>query len=346
MGIDPSGRVVGRIKPFGGVRSPDGTQLYALFGDRVEIYSAASGQRIRTIPHQTLGRAAASSDGRYLAIVGGNAVEVVDLEAGRASVPLKIAHSGWPQFGADSKHLYVYSETRSTALRFDGSTLAVDGEGRHVKDGKITSLCSPYGPAATARLLPDGRTLAAFCPEQGVVWWLDLERRTVVGEIGVDQPNPFWVVPVYSPDNTMLYLQNGTKIQVVDLGRRALVLKTTLAISRTSSLWRWLASRFVVTAEAGYIGESGVVSPNGKNFYAAFGSGSHGVSVYELPDLKLKATWLREASFEALWISGDGKTLYARTGQHDDRIYVISSEGKLVASTPLGKPVLRFDPLY
>jgi hypothetical protein len=267
-----------------------------------------------------------------------DAVELLDLDAGKSlgAVGLGLAGGGVVGMSTDGKHVYACcKDQKLTSLVWDGTSLRVEAQAVDGKDGHRLPSC--YGSAPpTSRMLPDGRTLVAYCPVDGRVWWLDLERLTVTKELPVEQGNPLWLAPIWAPDGSMLYLHEPrtNSFQAVDLRRQALVLKTKLPVARSLDPLRWLAERFVISAEAGCVGQTGAVSPDGQSLYLIDG---RGLSVRHLPDLRVKTYWRRDAGTDAVWLSGDGRTLYA---SDHDRVGVFGGDGRLVADVRPGASIL------
>ncbi len=193
-GIDPAGRVVGKIQAPANVRSRDGARLYAVSGSSVEVYSALTGQRERTIPRKSSfpGVGTLSPDEHYLGILEGNggyAVEVIDLNAGQSVDRSVIGRApsggavGWLRLSPDNRNMYVLTDlwkaASMTVLQFDGIRLSPEARATDGKDGHRVAGCDgffpPYHavPANPVRLLPDGRTLVACCPFDGEVSWFD-----------------------------------------------------------------------------------------------------------------------------------------------------------------------------
>src|SRR2546421_183873 len=84
-GIDPTGHVVGQINARDELRSPDGSHLYALTDQGVDVFSAVDGHKEQTIQLSPIrfGVQTPSADGRYLAVAGDSMLQLVDLFAGR-----------------------------------------------------------------------------------------------------------------------------------------------------------------------------------------------------------------------------------------------------------------------
>lgn len=338
-GVDPQGRIVRKLVPFGGVRSGDGNRLFAFSGHQIQVYSAATGEVERTVAHRLSGPTNVSWDGRVAATVAGGQVELVDIDAGRSlgMVDLGAAGGGWLQLSRDGRQVYVCCGAKTlTSLVWDGARFKVAAQAIDGKDGRQLPSCY-WSAAATSRVLPDNRTMVAYCPDGNRVWWLDLERLTMTKEVPVEQRNPFWLAPVWAPDGSMLYLHEPetNSLQGVDLKRQTVVLKTKLPIASQLDPLRWLAERFVLSAEAGCVQMTAAVSPDGQWLYLVDG---RGISVRHLPDLIVKSYWLRGAAAEAVWLSGDGATLYA-SNRAGDRVSVVGGDGRLVANVELGASI-------
>jgi DNA-binding beta-propeller fold protein YncE len=340
-GIDPMGRIVGRINAPIDLRSPDGAQLYALVGDEVRVYSAVDGhiENIFTLPLMSGGIEMLSEDGQYLAVATKTTVQLVDLGTGRLTDPTEF---GLPAYGVPvivgprAQHVYIVGDT-VTRLAFDGARLRVDGH----STGKAIS-CSGLvvgGPNSAGglpfRVLADGRTLVSFCPGDGHVTWFDLAGMTVTHETRIPQANPFWVSPVFSADGNTLYLYEGGtgSLHVVDVAHQT-VTSTKVAMADTNLLAR-LGSLLVTPAYAGGIDRTAAVSPDGTWLYVVrdFG-GPGGLPIVHLPDLTVKGRWLPDVSVGSPWVSADGNTIYvlSRSG---DELRVLRTDGTQVAKMTL-----------
>jgi DNA-binding beta-propeller fold protein YncE len=340
-GIDPMGRIVGRINAPIDLRSPDGAHLYALVGDEVRVYSAVDGhlEDTHTLPSMAGGLEMLSADGRYLAVVTKTTLRLFDLGINRLSDPIDF---GSPSYGAalivgpQAQHVYIVGDS-VTRLAFDGARLRVDGH----STGKATS-CSGLalgGPNSAGglpfRVLADGRTLVSFCPGDGHVTWFDLVGMRVTHEMKIPQANPFWVSPVFSADGNTLYLYEGGtgSLHVVDVAHQT-VKSTKVALADTNLLAR-LGSLLVTPAYAGGIDRTAAVSPDGTGLYVVrdFG-GPGGLPIVHLPDLTVKGRWLPDVSFGSPWVSADGNTIYLLS-QSGDELRVLRTDGTQVAKMTL-----------
>jgi hypothetical protein len=342
-GIDPTGHVVGRINARDELRSPDGSHLYALTDGGIDVYSAVDGHKEQTIRLQSVsfGQPMLSVDGRYLAVVGNSpsTLQLVDLLAGRslASTNVGLPAYGVPLIiGAQAQHVYVVGATIAK-FAFDGTSLRLDQ-----RTADQTIACNGLvvgGPNSAGglpfRVLADERTLVAFCPGDGRVTWFDLVSMTVTHEVAISQRNPFWVSPVFSPDGNTLYLHEGGTgaLHVVDLVRRKIVTSTKVAAVDSNPL-AWLGSLLVAPAYAGGIDRTAAVSPDGTWLYTIGDFGAPGgVSLVHLPDLAVKGRWLPDVSFNSVWVSADGLTIYLLgTG---DELRVLRADSSQVAKLSL-----------
>jgi DNA-binding beta-propeller fold protein YncE len=359
--IDSTGRVARTeaADAYGLLRSPDGSHFYAVSGDKVNVYDAATGQRVRTIPRSssTTPRArAVSHEGHYLALVelrssqpagssrirpGSISLEIVDLEAGRSMAGIDLGsitiadNDAWIHFSPDARHLYVYTGPlgKLTAIAFDGANLTVERESDW-PDGT----CYRTLPSSD-RVLPDGRTLVTFSPCDGAIKWVDLGNLSVTHHLKASLRGPSQQTWVYSPDGTMLYLHEPSTgmVQAVDLRRREIVRNATLPAATASSPVQPLARHFVTTAAAGagLTPETAAISPDGQWLYLVQGNRGPGVWVVHLPDLAVRATWVPNTKASLLWVSGDGRTLYV-LGEARDKVFVLDSGGRLGATAVIG----------
>jgi hypothetical protein len=340
FGVDPSGKVVGRIDtasdPFVRIfRSADGAQLLTVGDKMITAYSALDGTVLRTYAREPSGNivdATFSPDGRWFALIGSSAyVQVLDLRTGSAqSTPL--AHDPNPQtpgltvapgvtlgliwstlvFAPDSKRLYTIvnwaGPLRVTGFDVTPTGLvqiasAVDGQG-----GKTLPGCD--GPGLVARVVGGGQTLAFFCHVDGLVEFIDLASLTS-STVRAEMKNPFWLAPIFTPDGQLLYLHQhpgfGDFMQVVDLRSHALLGPVpTPAKTDQPGPFSWL---FPV-AYAGGTPSTVPVSPDGLKLYA---TAVNGVTVLRVPDLKAIAKLGEGLSLNEVWISGDGKTVFGNS---------------------------------
>ena len=338
-GVDPSGHVVGQINARDELRSPDGSHLYALVDGGLDVYSAVDAHKEQTIQLEpiTYGQPMLSTDGHYVAVVGNtpSTLQLVDLLAGRAVASTNV---GLPAFGVPviigerTQHVYVVGSTIAkfafdgTRFRLEqnttGHTLACDGL---VVGGANSAGGLPF------RVLADGRTLVAFCPGDGRVTWFDLVAMQVTHEVQIGQRNPFWVSPVFSDDGKTLYLHEGGTgtLHVIDLMQRKIVMSTKVASAGTNPL-AWLRSLVVTDADAGGIPRTVALSPDGAWLYAVGAFGARGgLTIVHLPDLAVKGRWLPDVSFESVWISADGGTIYLLGP--GDQLRVLRTDGSQVA---------------
>jgi hypothetical protein len=341
-GIDPTGNVVGHINARDELRSPDGSHLYALVGAEVRVYRATDGQleSIISVPLMAGGLDMLGRDGRYLAVVAGSRVQLVDLSDGRVTDAFDF---GSPAYGVpiivgpQAQHLYVVGDS-VTRLAFDGARLRVDGHstGRAMSCNGLVLGGGNSAGGLPFRVLADGQTLVAFCPGDGRVTWFDLIAMKVTHEVVIAQRNPFWVSPVFSPDGNTLYLHEGGtgSLHVIDLVRRTIVKSTKVATAGTNPL-AWLGSLLVTPAYAGGIDRTAAVSPDGTWLYAIGDFGAPGgVALVHLPDLVVKGRWLPDVSLGSVWVSADGQTIYLLT-QNGDELRVLRSDGSQVAKLSL-----------
>jgi len=368
VAIAPSGRVVaGQPQPgrstgaaalYGTWRSPDGTSMFTVDATGVQSYSALDGSPGRAYarqPGEVIGDAF-SPDARWLALLllngGGLSLQAIDLGTG-ASRSLPIPHAagtagptgggawGVPAFAPDSTHLYAVTDwagrTRLTAFSLQGGEL--------VQTGSATGGPAPFptcsGPGLLARVVLGGGTLAAFCHADGAVWFFDLGSLRSAGVVHAQQPNPFWLSPIFTPDGRLLYLsdQVDDTMQVVDLATRRLLGPVA---TPTSVGGRGPFAFLAPDAYAGGVASTVPVSPDGLLVYAA---GAWGVMVLRLSDLEPVARLASGVSCSEVWVSGDGKTLYATVAQTSPgpgRLLVMRSDGSGLVIVPLPAQPVAF----
>lgn len=341
VGVDPTGRIVGRIDgavdPFvyRAFRSADGATLLTVGDAVITAYSALDGTVQRTYtrePRDGVVDAAFSPDGRWFALIGSSSyVQVIDLRTGLAqTTPLARdpnAHTPgltvapgftgliWSTlaFSPDSKRLYTIVDwggpLRLTAFDVTATGLvqaasAVDGQ-----SGKTFTGCG--GPGLLARVVSGGQTLAFFCHVDGLVEFIDLPSLTST-TVRAEMKNPFWLAPIFTPDGQLLYLHQypgfGDFMQVVDLRTHALLGPVpTPTKTEQPGPFSWL----LPLAYAGGVPSTVPVSPDGLKVYSA---ATGAIAVLRVPDLKPLARLAEGYSLNEVWISGDGKTVYATDG--------------------------------
>jgi WD40 repeat protein len=378
VAIDPGGRLVARLDQatapgmagaYGVWRSADGSSAFTAGSDHLTAYSALDGKVQRTYPRSPGGVVgdAFSPDGRWLAILvleSGLQLQVIDLRSGSSQV-VPIRHDpnaslpgmscsgdaggscassvawGMAVFAPDSMHVYTLTDwggpARLTAFSLGGDKLsqtatAVDGQG-----GRRFPRCA--GPAMAASVVAGGRTLVAFCHVDGAVWFLDLGTLTSSGVIQSHQGNPFWLSPIFTPDGKLLYLHQGPgfgdTMQVVDLAdHRLLGPVPTPTKPGQKGPFAWL----ITNAYAGGVASSVPVSPDGLRLYSAT---DDGVMVLRIPDLEPVAKLAPGLNVGEVWVSGDGRTIYA-TADDGKRLVVMRSDGSGLKSVNLPGPAGGF----
>ncbi|HKC18074.1 MAG TPA: hypothetical protein VKE27_00445, partial [Candidatus Dormibacteraeota bacterium] len=130
--------------------------------------------------------------------------------------------------------------------------------------------------------------------------------------------------PIFTPDGQLLYLHQwpgfGDSMQVVDLAKRKLLGPVpTPTDPNQNAPFGWL----VTNAYAGGIASTSPVSPDGLRLYSA---STDGVVVMRIPDLKVIARLGRGFDASEVWISGDGKTIYA-TSADGKTLLVAAADG-------------------
>jgi hypothetical protein len=325
VGVDPSGRIVGRIdgaKDPGVTRarrSADGAVIVTIGDSTITAYSALDGtvQRTYTLPpNDFVADTAFSPDGRWLALIGAGFVEMLDLRTGLTqTAPLSrpaTATNGSGStllFAPDSKRLYTivdWSSPRITAFDVTPTGLtqtaaAIDGQG-----GKTFPGCG--GPGLAPKIVGGGQVLVLYCHVDGAVGFVDLPTLTTTTILHAEMKNPFWLAPIYTPDGQLLYLHQypafGDQMQVVDLRTHALLGPVpTPTKTDQPGPFSWL---FPIVY-AGGTPSTVPVSPDGLKLYAESPSG---ITVLRVPDLTPLAKLAAGINVNEVWISGDGKTVY------------------------------------
>jgi hypothetical protein len=363
IGVDPTGAVVAQLDdsiftPATQVsRSADGTTLFLTTPTEIRAYSALDGkpQRAYAKPTGAVVSTASSADGRWLAMLttGPDAkVQVIDLRTG-VSQTVAAAHDpnaklpgmsgqtasvvwGTLVFAPDSLGLFALIDwggpTRLTSFTLANDKLsqiatAVDGI-----DGRQFPSCA--GPAVATKVLPTNE-LVVFCHYDGAVTIFELTKLTLArsGAVKPSQKNPFWLSPIFTPDGRLLYLHQwpgfGDEMQVIDLAtRRILGPVPTPTRLADPGPFSWL----MPIAQAGGTASTQPISPDGLILYSA---SDNGLLVLRVPDLKLIRTIGAGVRFGEVWVSGDGRTLYA-TSENGKRLLVMRQDGTSKAVAPTG----------
>jgi len=357
IAFDPAGRQVARSSEFtasglgvsyGVWRSADGASVFTAGPDSLTRYSAEDPGRRQTytrLPGEIAGDAF-SPDGRLLALLAVSAgsphLQMIDLGSGTAQTAA-VGHDrgarlpgmmgdtanvvwGTPVFAADSAHLYTVTDwggpLRVTGFAVRDGALVQTGAAVSGKDGRRYPTCP--GPAMATRVVGGGTTLAAFCHGDGAVWFIDLRTLANLGTLPTIQANPFWLSPIFTPDGHLLYLHQpsafGDSMQVVDLARRRLLGPVT---TPTDVKQDGPFARLAQDAYAGGVATSVPLSPDGLKLYSA---GNDGITVLRVPDLKPLARLAHGLRLGEVWISGDGRTLYAITND-GSQLVVMHEDG-------------------
>jgi hypothetical protein len=248
---------------------------------------------------------------------------------------------GMALFAPNSTRVYTLTDwggpTRIEAFSLAGDKLhqtatAVDGRG-----GLHVPSCS--APAMAGRVSGDGKTLVAFCYMDGAVWFFDLDPLVSTRRIWSKQPNPFWLSPIFTPDGHLLYLHQvpgfGDTMQVIDLARQKLLgpVPTPTKLDQ-SGPFAWL----IKDAYAGGVPSTVPLSPDGLKLYVAQG---HGVMVLRVPDLKPLALLAPAFPANEVWVSGDGRTIYA-TSTDGKHLLVMGDDGSNQNTVTFADPTNGF----
>jgi WD40 repeat protein len=363
MGVDPNGVQVAQfddtlLAPTVAFwRSADGASIYLATRDNITAYSALDGKLQKSYAKTSGGivDAAFSPDGHWLAMITPGPdprLELVDLRSGAAqSTPLKhdanaqlpglggnIASAIWATlvFAPESApaQLYVLMDwggpVRLTSFSLANDKLsqvatAVDGE-----NGQRFASCS--APAVAARVVARGGILATFCHMDGVVSLFDLKTLTSFGVVRSDQWNPFWLSPIFTPDGQLLYLHQspgfGDQMQVIDLASRKILgpLSTPTKLGDPGP-FSWL----MPIAYAGGVASTQPISPDGLRLYS---DTSDGIVVLRVPDLKPIAKLAAGTPINEIWVSGDGRTVYAGAGDRKGLV-IAKDDGTGAKTVPL-----------
>lgn len=341
---------------YGFFRSADGAAIFTFGTEQISSHGTLDGKLIKTyqrLPGNVL-QDAFSPDGRYLALIllSGPAyqLQVIDLRDGTSQTP-PVAHdpnamlpgmsggdgsTGWamPVFGPDSAHLYAVTgwggPPRLTAFDLTSGKLRQLGTSA---DGQSASqLPGCAGPAMTMKVVGDGGTLVAFCHFDGRVWFLDLHTLGVSAVVDPHQGNPFWLSPIFTPDGQRLYLHQppgfSDQMEMIDLVTRKLYGPVPTPQKLTDG---GPFAGLSTAALAGGVASTAPISPDGLKLYSAT---ADGVLVLRVPDLKPLAKLAAGVPCEEVWISGDGRTLFA-TSAGGKTLLVMHDDGSGFHAIPL-----------
>lgn len=338
--IDATGRILatlnGEAGPYGIWRTPDGSEVFIPGSGQVTAYAASDGKPLRTYPlpaGQLVGDAF-SPDGNWLTVLILNSdllqLGAINLPTGTTQLATiernSKANAGVIVFGGTFSPLYALTgwdtSMRLTALSLAGGKLIELTSGTSGEPGRNYPSCA--GPAMPAWVIGRGTTLLAFCHADGAVLFFDLATLNSSGAVQASQPNPFWLSPILTPDGQLLYLHQwpafGDTMQVVDLSKRRLVgpLQTPTRLDQGG-----LFAGLVTNVYAGGVASSEPISPDGLKLYSAT---ADGVIVLRVPDLKPIAKLAPGFDANEVWVSGDGRTIYA-TSEDGKKLAVIRSDG-------------------
>jgi hypothetical protein len=249
-------------------------------------------------------------------------------------------------FAPDSAHVYALTDwggpTRLSAFSLEGGKLSQTAAAIDGQRGRSFPSCA--GPAMAASIIDGGQTLVAFCHVDGAVWFFDLRTLASSTVVRSQQANPFWLSPIFTPDGQLLYLHGqwpglGDSMQVVDLSTHKLLgpVPTPIKVDQ-SGPFAWL----ITNAYAGGVASTVPISPDGLRLYST--TDYDGVMVLRVPDLKPIAKLAPGFKANEVWVSGDGRTIYATSadgkdllvmgndGSHQKSVTLPSTAGGFVAS--------------
>ncbi len=362
VGVDPTGKVVARLDQstvpglagaYGVWRSADGSTVFTLGSDQITAYSALDGKVQRTYdraPGSVVGDAF-NPDGHWLAMLLVDNVplaclrncpialqlQVIDLRTGSAQT-VPVGHDPKADSGVWGMVVFAPNSAGVYTLTWGGAPIRLSafslGGGKLSQTGAaVDSQAGCAAPAMAANIIASGQTLVAFCHGDGAVWFFDLRRLVSTSVIRSEQANPFWLSPIFTPDGHLLYLHGqsptfGDSMQVVDLTSRRLLGPVSMPMkSDQNGPFAWLFT----DVYAGGVASTVPVSPDGLKLYVATGDG---VMVLRVPDLKPMAKLGSGFNANEVWVSGDGRTLYAMSddGKH---LLVMAADGSHQKSVTL-----------
>lgn len=360
VGVDSGGAIVASFDDamlaptIGFWRSADGASIYLATRDRITAYSALTGKEDRSYTKTAGGIVASafSPDGRWLALLTPAPeprIDLLDLRSGiwqsepashdpNAQLPGmggNIASVVWATLAfADSAHLYLLMDwggpMRLTSYLIAADKLTQVATAVHGQDGRQFSSCA--GPAVATKVVADGEVLVVFCHYDGAVSFFGLTKLTSLGVVQSGQKNPFWLSPIFTPDGQLLYLHNppdfGDAMQVIDLRTRAMLgpVPTPTKLGGPGP-FSWL----MPIAFAGGVASTQPISPDGLRLYS---DTSDGIVVLRVPDLKPIAKLATGTPINEIWVSGDGRTVYAGGGDRKSLV-IAKDDGTGVKTVPL-----------
>jgi WD40 repeat protein len=360
LGIDPSGAIAARFDDsvlaatLGFWRSADGASIYLPMRDRITAYSALTGKPERTYAKTPGGIVASafSPDGHWLALLTpapDPRVELLDLRTGtwQSKPAVHDPNAGLPGMGGNTASViwggllfderdFLYTlmdwggPARLTLFSLSSDTLNEIASAADGQDGRKFASCA--GPAVAMKIANDRRTLVVFCHVDGAVWFFDLGTLTSLAVVQSGQKNPFWLSPIFTPDGQLLYLHQPPdftdQMQVIDLKSRRLLgpLPTPTKVGDPGP-FSWL----MPIAYAGGVASTVPISPDGLRLYT---DTSDGVVVLRVPDLKPITKLAPGTAVAEIWISGDGRTIFAISSDRKSLV-IARDDGSGVKVVPL-----------
>ena len=177
-----------------------------------------------------------------------------------------------------------------------------------------------------------------FCYVDGSVVFVDLTTLTSTAVVRAEQKSPFWLSPIFTPDGQLLYLHQlpafGDVMQVIDLRSHALLGPVpTPKKTDEPGAFSWLFG----TAVAGGVASTVPIAPDGSKLYAA---ANDGITVLQIPELKPVAKLAVGLDINEVWISGDGKTIFATDS--GKKLHVMPAAGGAPIPVTLPGPIGGF----
>jgi hypothetical protein len=306
-----------------GLRSADGRRLYVVASGKLTVATAMDGgvERLIDLPPAfrlaaaPLTAASLSPDGRWLALesnISATDLLLIDLDSGTAAASgfLAIDHRG----GAvppGAAGLLALSGGRLLMLLpgTEEAVMAAPRNGRLEIQSRLFDRGLSCASPTLLHALPGGSAAVGYCPMDGRVWWLDLDRFRLAGAVEARIGNPFWGSPVFTPDGRLLYVYDSWDggVSVVDLVGRHLLSTRAAVGGRTA-----LHLPFAKDAYAKGPNFSAALSADGATLFAT-GARDSAAGIYALStrDWSVLARWFDGRRYNSIWAGGDGRQLFA-----------------------------------
>lgn len=271
------------------------------------------------------------------------AVEVFDVQAGRTLGYFELNTSeetlpgGNIAFAPDGRHIYISTSDRRfnsymTVVEFDGKSMQVQATATNAR-GPILPPTNSWQRRGYY-FQSDGTTLVSF--DGSYVRWFDLRTFSLKAELALNtfqSAKPSLPASVIAPDGSRLYSWNALSktVSSIDLTNRITEFSFTLPEATAMG-----------TTSQPNVGISAVaINPESTRLYVSDSGAAAGLSIFQLPDLKLVRQVLPHRATRAIWLTQDGQTVFA-LGERDGLLSVLQPDGSVVATLDIGTNFYEF----